>query len=278
MDFTRLNPVVRDCGIFERLDGGKERIAYDARLIYIISGGMTVALGNEKFKLSPSSLLYIPAGVCYKMRAQYARATIVAFDLTSEMPLPSERIGAATPEAFDKSLCHYTADAAPFDKPIFVEALESARDALLRASDLFVSAEGYYLAEASAIMKSLLLRVAETADENALPSRLVESLGEYIRENAKDDISNTEIGAVFGYHPFYISKLLKEKRGVTMRQYIISRRMKIAMSMLRLTGKSIAEIAEECGFSDASYFTKSFKSIFNMTPKEYRAQAEEQLI
>lgn len=278
MDFTRLNPVVRDGAVFEKIDGGKERIAYDARLIYVISGGLTVSLGDEKYKLAPSNLLYIPAGARYKLRAQYIRAAIFSFDLTDEQPLPEERMPAVLPECFRSELCHYTEDSAPFDKPIFVPDMENARDTLIKLADIFVSAEGYYRAQASAMLKLLLLRVAETADENALPSRLVETLDEYIRENAADDISNTEIGAIFGYHPFYISKLLKEKRGVTMRQYIISRRMKSAQSMLRLTGKSIAEIAEECGFSDASYFTKSFKSIFGMTPKEYRARFEEELI
>jgi altronate hydrolase len=35
---------------------------------------------------------------------------------------------------------------------------------------------------------------------------------------------------------------------------------------------------EENGFSDASYFTKSFKQAFGMTPKEYRAKFEDELI
>lgn len=278
MDFYRLNPVIRDAAVFEKFDNSKEHVAYDARLFFVFSGGLAVSIGKEKLKLEPQSLLYIPAGTPYKLRAQYARAAVISFDLTSENPMPEERIPPSLTDSFLPQHCHYTADAQPFDKYILTADIETARDSLAKIAELFVSADGYFRHEASCLLKPLLLRLAATADENALPSRLIDSLDEYIRENASDDISNTEIGAIFGYHPFYISKLLKEKRGITMRQYIISRRMNRAMSMLRLTDKTIAEIAAECGFSDASYFTKAFKNIYSITPKEYRLKFDGELI
>jgi AraC-like DNA-binding protein len=54
--------------------------------------------------------------------------------------------------------------------------------------------------------------------------------------------------------------------------------MNRALALLRLTDKTIAEIAEECGFSDASYFTKSFKNIYSVTPKDYRAKFDGEFI
>ena len=107
---------------------------------------------------------------------------------------------------------------------------------------------------------------------------MVESLDTYIRENCSDEISNTEIGAIFGYHPFYVSRVLKDKKGITLRQYIRAYRLKAAKRMLELTKKSIAEIAEENGFTDASYFTKTFRTAFGMTPKEWRNKFKEEFI
>ena len=118
----------------------------------------------------------------------------------------------------------------------------------------------------------------ETVSENALPAQMVESLDAYIRENCSEEISNTEIGAIFGYHPFYVSNKLKECRGTTLRQYIINYRMKLAKRLLELTDKSVGEIAEEAGFNDASYFTKSFKASFGMTPKDYRNEFKDRFI
>ena len=145
-------------------------------------------------------------------------------------------------------------------------------------NNIFTSAEGEYLAEISATFKLIMLKVAETVDENALPARMVEALDTYIRENCGEDISNTEIGAIFGYHPFYISKVLKDRRGITLKQYIIGYRLKAAKRMLELTDKPAADIAEECGFTDASYFAKTFKSAFGETPKEYRNRFKEDYI
>ena len=103
-------------------------------------------------------------------------------------------------------------------------------------------------------------------------------LEKYIRENAGEEISNTELGAIFGYHPFYISKMLKDRKGVTLHQYVIAYRMKAAKNLLRCTDRTINEIAESTGFSDPSYFTKSFKTQFGITPKEYRNQNKEGFI
>jgi AraC-like DNA-binding protein len=145
-------------------------------------------------------------------------------------------------------------------------------------NNIFTSAEGHYRAQISAMFKTVLLKIIETSDENALPARMVDELDGYIRENISDEISNTELGAIFGYHPFYVSRMLKEKKGLTMRQYVIAYRLKLAKDMLRTTDRSASEIAEACGFTDASYFAKTFKASFGMTPKEYRNQFKDEFI
>ena len=71
---------------------------------------------------------------------------------------------------------------------------------------------------------------------------------------------------------------MKDKKGTTLRQYVISYRLKLAKAMLESTKKSIAEIAEQTGFTDASYFTKTFKSAFDVSPKDYRANFKEEFI
>ena len=279
MDFTRLNPVVRSVSLYEKVGRTEERIAYDCRLIYIISGELTAVVGGEKFShLSPGNLLYIPAGVVYKLKSKYLKAVVACFDPTDSCPDPEDRISPVAVGDFKEELCHLEGIDGMLSKAILLTDMEGERDSFIRMANIFTSAEGHYRAQISAMLKLLLLKVVETADENALPARMVEELDNYIRENVSDEISNTEIGAIFGYHPFYVSRVLKERKGMTLRQYIIAYRLKQAKRLLELSDRSAAEIATECGFTDASYFAKTFKAAFGITPKEYRNSFKEDFI
>lgn len=280
MDFTRLNPVIRSADVYERIENSDFCRSYDARLIYVISGDLAFSCEGDKkvTHLGPGALLYIPAGTVYKLKAKFIRAAVFSFDLTSENPLPIEKMPPAVPGEYDESLLHKTENAEPFDKVIILEDAEADRDSFLSMTNLAISCEGEWRAHISANLKLILLKIAENKNENALPTRMVENLDNYIRENYSEEISNTEIGAIFGYHPFYVSRMLKDKKGITLRQYIISYRFKAAKKLLELTDKSIAEIAEETGFTDASYFAKSFKSTFGITPKEYRNSFKDSFI
>ena len=279
MDYTRLNPVVRSVSLYEKINRTDECIGYDSRVIYIVSGELTAVVDGEKLgHLAPGNLLYIPAGVKYKLKSKYLRAVVVAFDPVDTNPEPYDRLSPAAVSEYDGTLCHKDGVEGLLNKHILLLDMESERDTFIRMANIFTSAEGHYRAQLSAMFKLILLKVIETADENALPARMVEELDNYIRENVSDEISNTEIGAIFGYHPFYVSRMLKERKGMTLRQYIIAYRLKCAKRMLELSDKSAAEIAEECGFTDASYFAKTFKATFGMTPKEYRNSFKEDFI
>lgn len=278
MEFFRLNPFIRSVGIYETVSRSEERRTYDSKIIYMISGDISVSVENDKpFHISSGSLLYLPAGTRYKLKGQYLKAAVITFDLTDEFSSVRERIPPVKPEDFDESKLHKST-IVPFDKVLKLTDLMSERDTFIRIANIATSEEGSWRDEISATVKLILLKVAETVDENALPSRMVESLDAYIRENCAEEISNTEIGAIFGYHPFYVSRVLKEKKGITLRQYIIAYRLKNAKKMLELTKKSMAEIAEETGFTDASYFTKTFRQAFGVTPKEWRNKFKEEFI
>jgi AraC-like DNA-binding protein len=278
MDFLRLNPYIRSVSLYEKTPLFGECVAYDDRLIYIVSGDLVATVGGEKLgHLSVGNTLFIPRGVPYKLKGKYTRMVVITFDLMSEGDAPADIIHPVAPEEFDREKLSSLPES-PFDKMIRLDDMEAERDNFIRMANIFTSAEGNYRAELSARFKLILLKIAEVSDEHSLPMRMVENLDSYIRENCHDEISNTEIGAIFGYHPFYISNVLKETKGMTLRQYIIAYRLKLSKRMLRETEKTTGEIADECGFTDASYFTKTFKAAFGETPKEYRNKFKDKFI
>lgn len=273
MDLTRLNPRVMSVKLYEKINKTDECISYCARLYYMISGDMTATVCGKKLgHITAGELLYIPAGVPYRLKGKYLKLAVIPHTLYG-----GECSGALAACDFDETVS-LEDDTAPFDKVLKLSDMDWMRDELTKMAECYTAAEGSYLAELSARLKLILLRISETAAPNALPSRMVEALGEYIRDNIGDEISNTEVAATFGYHPFYVSNVLKAAKGQTLRQYIISYRLKLASAMLECTDLSIAEIAEQCGFKDASYFTKSFRAALGETPKDYRNKFKEDYI
>ena len=69
----------------------------------------------------------------------------------------------------------------------------------------------------------------------------------------------------------YISAILKNERNTTFVKYLTTLRMEKAKEYLKNPNMKIVEIAEKVGFSEAYYFSHSFKKYQGISPKEYRS-------
>jgi AraC-like DNA-binding protein len=58
--------------------------------------------------------------------------------------------------------------------------------------------------------------------------------------------------------------------GVSPIDYLIGLRVNRAKELLVLTSGSITEIAFEVGFTDSNYFSRQFKKVTSLTPRQYR--------
>lgn len=278
MSLEALNPKIYEAHLYERVSRTDECRTYDSRLIYLISGELTVSVVGEKpIRLAPGGVVFIPRGATYKLKSKYMRAAVFSFDtvFTAAREIPPRPV---TPAEFDSSRLPCEGELAPFDRPLYLSDMESERDNFISMCESFAAGEGEYLSTLSARLKLILIKLAEALDEKALPPFMVEGLGSYIRENCAEEISGIEIGAVFGYHPYYISSMLKERRGLTVKQYVTAYRLKMAKELLAYTPLPIADVAERCGFTDASYFAKIFKSAENISPKDYRNKFKDNFI
>jgi len=68
----------------------------------------------------------------------------------------------------------------------------------------------------------------------------------------------------------YLSAEFHKEVGMTLTDYIIGTRIRRALLLLNASKMNIEQIAESCGFSDANYFTRTFKKHQGMSPSEYR--------
>ena len=70
--------------------------------------------------------------------------------------------------------------------------------------------------------------------------------------------------------PGYLSVVFKEETGVNLNRYVRDIRMKKSRELLENTSMKISQIAKEVGFSNNSYFCRSFREYFGSTPESCR--------
>ncbi len=68
----------------------------------------------------------------------------------------------------------------------------------------------------------------------------------------------------------YISRLFRSAFGKTFPEYLNELRLERARILIIGSSMKIYEITEKCGFSDANYFSISFKKKFGSPPNKYR--------
>lgn len=88
------------------------------------------------------------------------------------------------------------------------------------------------------------------------------------------NLSNPEYGVEelskeVGLSRVNVYRKIKSLTDLTVNEYIRTIRLRKAANLLKQSGKTVAEIAFECGFSSPSYFTKCFRDYFKCTPSEY---------
>lgn len=126
----------------------------------------------------------------------------------------------------------------------------------------------------SQIITSILTTcVTNVTDEkgyrNSVDKKL-EEVFEYINNNYTKNITLEDLSSRFYISKYYLSREFKKEYGLTIIQYILSRRITHAKSLLRFSNLPIEEIGSSAGIDDASYFNKVFKKLEGITPSAYR--------
>ncbi|MGH8439904.1 MAG: response regulator transcription factor [Pseudomonas sp.] len=92
----------------------------------------------------------------------------------------------------------------------------------------------------------------------------------YIDQHFRECIDQKELAQRCGMTAFRFSRLFKEVNGLGFLDYILSKRMTLAMDLLGNSQMPITSIGYEAAFKDPSYFARAFKQFANCTPSEYR--------
>ncbi len=93
----------------------------------------------------------------------------------------------------------------------------------------------------------------------------------YIEEHLTEKLTLEEIAAVAGMTPNYFSTLFKEQRGVSLWEYITSKRIEQAIELISGDHRiNMLDVALSCGFNNTANFNKAFKKQTGVTPSFFR--------
>ena len=93
-----------------------------------------------------------------------------------------------------------------------------------------------------------------------------------IYENIYSGIRVAELADKLGLSAQYLSKLFRQEVGVTISEYIMSRRIQAAENMLKYSDYSSIDIGNYLNFSSHSHFISAFRKHTGFTPKQYREE------
>lgn len=121
------------------------------------------------------------------------------------------------------------------------------------------------------MLKALFEQLGAMEDASSRFSQVVRDAKSFIAQHIHEpELGLKEIAAQVNFSAAYLNVVFRTETGMTVKQYLIDRRITEAKRLLKEPSVRISEIAQRCGYSNSNYFAKAFKESTGMTPGEYR--------
>lgn len=94
----------------------------------------------------------------------------------------------------------------------------------------------------------------------------------YIDANYDKPITLADIARISHLSVSRLAHIFKEQMGITIIDYLTSVRIERAKQLLLATEQSCTEICFQVGYNNQSYFSRTFKELVGMSPRQFRAR------
>ena len=102
------------------------------------------------------------------------------------------------------------------------------------------------------------------------PKRTIALVEQYIKEHYDQPLSLDLLAEKAFRTPHYLSSIFIQEKGIGINKYIKNIRMEKARELLKNTNMKISDICERVGYGSVSYFCRSFRNEYGVTPEQYR--------
>lgn len=269
------------------------RQLYDYQLVCVLEGNLNFRIGNDVVELYSGDLIILPPFVWtyeYCKNSSFCKYYIVHFDFfynrsrvdwqVEDMYLkycrPWVKSVEPNPEYIDKSDRNFGAL-----KSYAVEKnalTDDTIELLQKMLDVYRAAyrKGRLKSE-DTLLKSYMLKFFATLCSPMVSgnthSDAVNGFIDYVIANYNQKVSVSAFARECGYTVNHYRKIFKAETGETPLDYLLRVRIEKAKDFL-LYNVPVNQTAERVGFDDPYYFSKVFKKVTGVSPKNYKKTIE----
>ena len=106
----------------------------------------------------------------------------------------------------------------------------------------------------------------------ALSSLQLRRVTERIHGHIDQSLSVADLAATAGLSTAYFSEAFRKSTGYPPHQFLLRVRVERAKELLRVSDKTVIEIALACGFQSSQQLAKVFQRLLKATPSNYRRE------
>ncbi|WP_126978505.1 helix-turn-helix domain-containing protein [Frigidibacter oleivorans] len=237
-----------------------DRISYVAPRGHVFSCYLTGGTGTRRVDAGPETGR--PGTVCIMPEGQTSEWEITTPFRFVHLYVPDDQLRAAFALTHD---CDARRMALP--ELTFAEVPEL----VLPLVALAEAARRHDLLMADTAVSDLVERLGTRAVtlKGGLPAHLMRRIDEWIEAHLDQPIRLADIASLTDLSPFHLHRMFRVSRGLPLHGWVTNRRIARARTLLAGTTPLI-EIAQACGFSSQSHFTRVFKDRTSTTPDAYR--------
>ncbi len=279
LEYEKKGYLIQDFKVFRLKDTTLSPIPFHYhefhKIILFLSGKADYIIEGKTYPLEPRDILFVSAGEIHrpvpKPDIPYERIVIyIAPDFLQRYTRKNENLAACFDFARERSSVMHVNPGKSHDLLYHMKKLETTAHQQNFANALYTE---ILFVEFMILLNRSLLDHELDEMHTAVYDKKILPLLRYIHEHLFDDLTVDQLANEFFMSKYHMMRKFKTETGYSLHQYITNKRLLQARSLLN-ENTPLTKLCFDCGFHDYSTFSRAFKELFHLTPREYRRQQQ----